>query len=216
MKNRRGSVWDERAEAYRESQEHREGWDLDLIVEWAAGAGTALDVASGGGHVARRLREAGMEVVSSDPAPGMRPDVVCAAEDLPFADGSFDVVACRLAAHHFQNVEAGVGEMARVASDLVLVVDNLRMGDADEEASRLRDPSHVRNYSEQEWHALFAGAGLGVVEARTLERRIEFEPWLDRTGCTGEDAARVRELLADRIEGGKLRLDRIAIRGRKA
>ncbi len=216
MKNRRGSVWDERAEAYRESQEHREGWDLDLIVEWAAGAGTALDVASGGGHVARRLREAGMEVVSSDPAPGMRPDVVCAAEDLPFADGSFDVVACRLAAHHFQNVEAGVGEMARVASDLVLVVDNLRMGDADEEASRLRDPSHVRNYSEQEWRALFAGAGLDVVEARTLERRIEFEPWLDRTGCTGEDAARVRELLADRIEGGKLRLDRIAIRGRKA
>jgi SAM-dependent methyltransferase len=209
------SVWDERAEAYRESQEHREGWDLDLIVEWAAGAGTALDVASGGGHVTRRLRATGIEVVSCDPAPGMAPDVVCTAEDLPFADASFDVVACRLAAHHFQNVEAGVGEMARVASDLVLVVDNLRMGDADEEANHVRDPSHVRNYSEEEWHALFAGAGLDVVEARTRERRIELEPWLDRTGCTGEDAARVRELVADRIEGGRLRLDRIALKGRK-
>jgi SAM-dependent methyltransferase len=209
------SVWDERAEAYRESREHSEGWDLDLIVEWAVGAGTALDVASGGGHVSRRLREAGVEVVSSDPAPGMRPDVVCRAEDLPFADASFDVVACRLAAHHFEDVEAGVREMARVASDLVLVVDNLRMSDADEEASRLRDPSHVRNYSDEEWRALFAGAGLDVEEARTLERRIEFEPWLDRTGCTGEDAARVRDLVADRIEGGQLRLDRIAIRGRK-
>jgi SAM-dependent methyltransferase len=209
------SVWDERAEAYRESQEHREGWDLDLIVEWAAGAGTALDVASGGGHVTRRLRATGIEVVSCDPAPGMAPDVVCPAEDLPFADASFDVVACRLAAHHFQNVEAGVGEMARVASDLVLVVDNLRMSDADEEANRVRDPSHVRNYSEEEWHALFAGAGLDVVEARTRERRIELEPWLERTGCTGEDAARVRELVADRIEGGQLRLDRIALKGRK-
>jgi SAM-dependent methyltransferase len=209
------SVWDERAEAYRESQEHREGWDLDLIVEWAAGAGTALDVASGGGHVARRLREAGIEVVSSDPAPGMAPDVVCPAEDLPFADASFDVVACRLAAHHFQNIQAGVGEMARVASDLVLVVDNLRMSEADEEANRVRDPSHVRNYSEEEWHALFAGAGLDVVEARTRERRIELEPWLERTGCTGEDAARVRELVAERIEGGRLRLDRIALKGRK-
>jgi SAM-dependent methyltransferase len=209
------SVWDERAEAYRESREHSEGWDLDLIVEWAVGAGTALDVASGGGHVSRRLREAGVEVVSSDPAPGMRPDVVCRAEDLPFADASFDVVACRLAAHHFEDVEAGVREMARVTSDLVLVVDNLRMSDADEEANRLRDPSHVRNYSDEEWRALFAGAGLDVEEARTLERRIEFEPWLDRTGCTGEDAARVRDLVADRIEGGQLRLDRIAIRGRK-
>ena len=65
-------LWSERAEHYRTSDAHREGPDLDLIVEWAAGAGTALDVATGGGHVARRLREAGIRVVSSDPAPGMR------------------------------------------------------------------------------------------------------------------------------------------------
>ena len=38
---------------------------------------TALDVATGGGHVARRLREAGLQVVTTDPAPGMQPDVVC-------------------------------------------------------------------------------------------------------------------------------------------
>jgi SAM-dependent methyltransferase len=209
------SVWDERAQAYRESKEHREGWDLDLIVEWAAGTRTALDVASGGGHVTRRLRLAGVEVVSCDPAPGMRPDVVCRAEDLPFADSGFDIVACRLAAHHFEDVQAGLGEMARVARDLVLVVDNLRMSEADEEANRLRDPSHVRNYSEEEWRGLFAGAGLQVEEARTGERRIELEPWLERTGCTGDDAARVRELVGDRIEGGRLRVDRVALKGRK-
>ena len=63
-------VWSERAEAYRESQAHREGPDLDLIVEWAAGAETALDVATGGGHVARRLREAGLEVVDRRPGAG--------------------------------------------------------------------------------------------------------------------------------------------------
>jgi ubiquinone/menaquinone biosynthesis C-methylase UbiE len=126
------NVWDERAEAYRQSREHSEGWDLDLIVDWTAGARTALDVASGGGHVARRLREAGFEVVSSDPSPGMAADVLCQAEDLPFADGSFDVVTCRLAAHHFVDVEAGTGEMARVAADRVLVVDNLWMGEQDE------------------------------------------------------------------------------------
>jgi SAM-dependent methyltransferase len=210
------SVWDERAEAYRQSREHREGWDLDVLVDWAAGARTALDVATGGGHVARRLREAGLEVVSSDPAPGMRPDVVCPAEDLPFADASFDVVACRLAAHHFVDVEGATREMARVAKELVLVVDNLRMGDDDEEASRLRDPSHVRNYSEDDWHKLFAGAGLEIEDERMGERRIEFGPWLERTGSMGADAERVRELLADRIEDGKLRIDRIALKGRKA
>jgi SAM-dependent methyltransferase len=210
------NVWDARAEAYRESREHSEGWDLDLIVEWAAGGRTALDVASGGGHVTRRLRDEGFEVVSCDPSPGMLADVICQAESLPFGDQSFDAVTCRLAAHHFEDVEAGIAEMARVASGLVLVVDNLFMGEQDEEASRVRDPSHVRNYSEEEWRALFAGAGLEVEVARVGERRIAFQPWLDRTGCSPEDGQRIRGLIADRIEDGKLRLERIAIKGRKA
>jgi len=209
------SVWDERADAYRGSEEHRKGEDLDLIVEWAGGAETALDVATGGGHVARRLREAGIQVVSCDPAPGMGPDVLCSAEDLPFADASFDVVACRLAGHHFRDAQAGIDEMARVARGFVLVVDNLWMDEAGEKANKLRDPSHVRNYTEDEWRELFDRAGLEVEEARTMERAIRFEPWLERTGCTGKDAVRVRELLADRIDDGLYRLDRIALRGRK-
>jgi SAM-dependent methyltransferase len=209
------SVWDSRAAAYRESEAHREGPDLDLLVEWAVGARTALDVGSGGGHVARRLREAGLEVVTADPAPGMQADVQAPAEDLPFAEASFDVVATRVAAHHFADVAAAAAEMARVAADQVLVVDNLFMGEAAEAADRLRDPSHVRNYSEAEWRALFEGAGLTVAEARRVDRTIDFGSWLERSGCTGPDAERVRELLADRIDGHTITLDRIALRGRK-
>jgi SAM-dependent methyltransferase len=209
------SVWDERAEAYRQSPEHREGADLDLVVEWATGASTALDVASGGGHVARRLREAGLDVVSSDLSPGMQADVVCRAEDLPFADASFDVVACRLAPHHFEDVQAGISEMARVSCGLVLVVDNLRMGEDDESANRLRDPSHVRNYSEEEWRELFAGAGLDVEDLRTMEVTLRFQPWLDRTGTSAEDGDRIRELIGERVEGDTMRLGRIALKGRK-
>ncbi len=82
---RHDRLWSERAQLYVRVDAHREGEDLDLIVEWAAGARTALDVATGGGHVARRLREAGIDVVTCDPAPGMGPDVICPAEDLPFA-----------------------------------------------------------------------------------------------------------------------------------
>jgi len=207
--------WSAHAEAYRESEAHREGPDLDRLVEWASGARTTLDVATGGGHVARRLRDAGLEVVSCDPAPGMRPDVICRAEDLPFADSSFDVVACRIAAHHFADVRAAVSEMARVSGDRVLVVDNVYGGEAVEEAERLRDPTHVRCYAEDEWRELLEGAGLQVEAVERFAKQIELEPWLERAGCAGEEAARVRELLADRIADGRVTLERIALKGAK-
>jgi len=209
-------LWTDRAELYRDSEAHREGLDLDLVVEWAAGARTALDVASGGGHVARRLRAAGLEVVSCDPAPGMRADVVCRAEDLPFADDSFDVVVCRVAPHHFEDVQAAVREMARVSRSRVLVVDNLYQDDELETAERLRDPMHVRNYSEPEWRLLFGQAGLRIDAVELMKKPIEVGPWLERAGCEGEEASRVRELLGDRVQDGWISLSRIALRGIKA
>ncbi len=210
-------LWSGRAQLYRESAAHREGPDLDLLVEWARDGGvrTALDVATGGGHVARRLREIGIEVVTTDAAPGMQPDVITRAEHLPFAEAIFDAVVSRVAHHHFDDPAAAVREMARVSSDLVLVIDNLFMSDEAEEADRLRDPSHVRNYTEAEWRTMFDQAGLTVEDVRHFDKPIELQPWLDRVGCHGEDADRVRELLADRTEDGWVRLERIALRGRK-
>jgi SAM-dependent methyltransferase len=207
-------VWSERAELYRDSDAHREGADLDLLVQWAEGE-TALDVATGGGHVARRLRDAGFTVVTADPSPGMEPDVICRAEDLPFADSSFDVVACRIAAHHFDDVAAAMREMARLARRLVLVVDNVYRGEAAEEAERLRDPTHIRNHTEEEWRALFEQAGLRLEAVEVVEATFDLEAWLARAGCNGSEAERVRVLLGDWIHAGTLTNQRIALKGRK-
>ena len=200
-------VWSERAEAYRESDAHRKGRDLELFAEWAEGE-TGLDVATGGGNVARVLRQAGLEVVTIDSAPGMKPTVVSRAEEIPFADSSFDVVACRVAAHHFQDPAGALKEMGRVSRALVLLSDNLYRGEDGEEADRLRDPTHVRNYSEEEWREMFAGAGLEVEAFELEDKRIDFEAWLDRSETPEEDRGRIRDLLGDRIEDGKLKLDR--------
>ena len=205
-------VWSERAHLYVDSDAHRAGDDLDLLVEWARGAATALDVATGGGHVARRLRAEGIQVVTCDPAPGMQPDVICRAESLPFADGSFEVVACRTAAHHFEDVRAAVAEMARVAAGRVLIVDTLNMGEDAEQAEALRDPSHVRNYTEAEWRDFLVGAGLRVDDVNLVQNAIDFAAWLARTGCEGDEADRVRALWGDRVADGRLTLDKIAIR----
>jgi SAM-dependent methyltransferase len=207
--------WSTHAEAYRESEAHRSGADLDLLVEWAEGR-SVLDVATGGGHVARRLREAGFDVVTVDPAPGMEADVLSTAEHLPFADGSFDVVVTRIAPHHFADIQKAIGEMTRVSGKLVLVVDNVYRGDVVEEAERLRDPTHVRNYSEEEWRELFGQAELEVEDVQLLDTDIDLEAWLARAGCEGEEAERVRALLADRMHTGHLAMTRIALKGRKS
>ena len=208
-------VWNERAEAYRESATHASGDDLDLVVAWCEPAPgvNVLDVATGGGHVARKLREAGAKVVTVDAAPGMEPDVIAPADHLPFADSSFDAVACRIAAHHFPDVRAAVQEMARVAADRVVICDNTFTSESAEEADRLRDPSHVRNYGVAEWHSFFELAGLDVADEQFMNRPLEIEPWLARVECTGEDAARVRELLGDRIVDGVMPLPTLVIRG---
>jgi SAM-dependent methyltransferase len=212
-------AWSARADAYRESPTHREGDDLDALVAWCEPGPhvEALDVATGGGHVARRLAEAGCRVTTCDAAEGMRPDVVCPAEQLPFPDASFDVVACRIAAHHFTDVAAAVREMTRVTRRLVVVEDTLYADERVEEAERLRDPTHVRSYSEPDWRGFMEAAGLTVERAGRFPKRHPIEPWLARVGCTGEPAARVRELLGHRMApDAPVWLDtKLLIRGRR-
>jgi SAM-dependent methyltransferase len=143
----------------------------------------------------------------------MGADTTAPAESLPFADASFDAVACRLAAHHFADVVTAVKEMARVARDRVVICDNTFVSESSEEADRVRDPSHVRNYAVAEWESFFELAGLRVSEQRHFTRPLEIEPWLARVGCSGEDAARVRELLGDRVQDGWMPLPTLVIKG---
>jgi len=214
------NAWDTRAEAYRTSATHAAGDDLDTVVEWCnphEGV-KILDVATGGGHVARRLRAEGAEVVTTDAAPGMAPDVVCRAEDLPFADGSFDVVVTRIAAHHFDDLGRAVGEMARVSKRVVVVEDTLYTSEEVEEAEKVRDPTHVRSHSEEEWRDLLVDAGLEVEQVQLFEKTHDLDEWLARTGCVGDDAIRVRELLSDLIVdgGGAWRDTKIVLKARKS
>ena len=171
--------WNDRAAAYRSSVTHATDADLDIVVEMCdphEGV-KVLDVATGGGHVARRLRALGAEVVTTDAAPGMQPDVVCRAEDLPFADGSFDVVVSRIAPHHFADIGRAVGEMGRIAARTIVIEDTQYSSEEVEAAEKLRDPTHVRSYSEDR------------VARAARERRLR-----DRAGREVHEDARLRRL----------------------
>ena len=190
--------WDDRAAYYRQSWSHATGDDLDQVISWCEPAPgvTALDVATGGGHVARRLRELGCLVTALDSASGMEPDVVAPAEAVPFADASFDVVACRLGLHHFTDAERAIREMARVTARLVVIEDTLWIDERVQQAETLRDPTHVRHYRREEVQTMLQAARLDVVAEAAFPKRHDMEDWLSATGCGGQTASRVRDLLS--------------------
>ncbi|MBN2848750.1 MAG: class I SAM-dependent methyltransferase, partial [Coriobacteriia bacterium] len=163
-----------RAHGYRESALHAGGSDLEWLVE-ALGARpgeAALDVATGGGHVALALARTGADVTACDLTPEMLDAagmllaehgcearfVVAEAAALPFDDASFDVVTCRIAAHHFPDAAAFFAEAARVLKpggrlgfqDQTLPPEptSAVLTDAFE---RLRDPSHNQAYNAEGW-----------------------------------------------------------------
>ena len=106
--------------------------------------------------------------------------------------------------------------MARVARDRVVIEDNTFTSESAEEADKLRDPSHVRNYSVAEWRSFFEVAGLEIADEVTMVRDTDFADWLDRTETPEEERARVAELLDGRVHDGRLDLPTVILKGVKS
>lgn len=95
------------------------------IAAALGGARRVLNVGAGTGS----YEPVGREVIAVEPSEGMiaarprdaAPVVQAAAESLPFGDRSFDASMAILTVHHWQDQEAGLREMARVARRRVVL-----------------------------------------------------------------------------------------------
>ena len=202
---------------YAVSESHAGGDDLAWFAARAAAVppGRALDVACGGGFSTRALLAAGHRVLATDLTPesvaaaraataaGDAGWAAGAAERLPVATGTVDLATCRIAPHHFADIAAFVDEVARVLKPggTFLLVDTTVPLDEDlaawlDDVERRRDPSHERSWPPSRWRAVVSGARLDVVETQLYRKRHELEPWLARSGCTGDAAADVRHRFA--------------------
>lgn len=191
------------AEKYLQSPSHANEAELAYCVEVAQpGGGAVLDVATGAGHTALAFAERAEWVLALDITLSMLAitrreasrrslaNIRVAlgfAEAIPTVSARFEGVTCRTAAHHFHDVPAFLREANRVTrpGGWLLLVDTLGIvdPDADEELDRiefLRDPSHVRNLTEDVWRSRVAEAGYRVEHVEAVPRPHNAYGWLDR------------------------------------
>ncbi len=180
----------------------------------------ALDVATGGGHTAAFLAGRGFAVTASDISAGMLDvatklaldkgyfikTVLHTAEEFPYEDESFDLVSCRVAAHHFSDREAFLCETFRVLKPggyFLLIDGSIPDGEPEAEEwihqiEKFRDPSHGRFLSPGTWSALSNKHGLHVIRCDTVPfKQPDLEWYFETAATTPENREKVRALIAD-------------------
>ncbi len=213
------------ADKYVASAVHASGADLDALARLASAAAPsrALDLGTGGGHVAyvlaRHARKATAVDISSQMLAAVAAQarerglenietVAASAEDLPFDAATFDFLASRFSAHHWRDLSAGLRQARRVlrAGAPAVFIDIVSPGAALldthlQSVELLRDPSHVRDHSLAEWMAALTAAGFSAQTFRTWRLRMDFAAWTERIATPAPLAEAIR-ILQQKADAG--------------
>ena len=178
-----------------------------------------LDVATGAGHTGLFLASLGYDVTLADIAQPMLDKAARTAaerglpvktalhpaEQLPYPDETIDLITCRVAAHHFSSPERFITEAARVLKrgGHLLLIDGTVADDQPEARAwihaveKLRDPSHNRFLTPQEWAALCQSHGLTVRASNVFPFKQPDLNWYFETAATPDrNRIQVLELVA--------------------
>ena len=136
------------------------------------------------------------------------------AGQLPFVDGTFDIVVCRAAFHHMPYPERTLAEMKRVAKadGRLLILDMLASEDPQKaeyhnRIERLCDPSHARALPESEFERLFADAGLQLIARPQTPLRFAVDEWLNHGGPAEHEAREILRLIEDSLDDNRTGLN---------
>jgi len=210
----------------RQSHRYGQGHILENVDDVRAAAdqmtlpspARVLDVATGGGHTGLYFASLGHDVTLADLAQPMLDRAAKlaaerglkvtprqhAAEQFPYADASFHLVTCRVAAHHFSSPEDFIQETSRVLKPggWFLLIDGSIEDDQPEaeewlhQVEKLRDPSHHRFLSPRDWSRLCEGRGLGVKQAALAPfKQPDLNWYFDTAGTSAENRAKVLTLI---------------------
>ena len=215
---------------YATSAVHAKGASLARLVELVAPHAdwAALDIATGAGHTALAFAPHVASVIASDLTLEMLAEAAklaiaqgltnlttaqADAERLPFEDGGFDLVTCRIAPHHFPDIPAFVSEVQRVlcAGGLFALVDNVspdaettpgfskaELRDAGivyNAFEKIRDPSHGRALTTAEWREIVDDVGLVIQHTEHSPKAMLFDDWCRNMAVPAETVPKLAAML---------------------
>jgi SAM-dependent methyltransferase len=132
------------------------------------------------------------------------------AEDLRFGAASFEIVTTRFTFHHFGDAEKALFEMKRVLTPdgRIVLYDYLASSDEKKakrhnEIELARDPSHIRMYTDREFHAFFKKCGLEVKGRIITLMKRHFSHWMSFVDPGEATLKKTRKLLEDSMGGDK-------------
>ena len=192
---------------YLTSKPHAKGRSLERLVELVKpqAAWRMVDVATGAGHTAYAFAPHVARVWATDITEEMlavvRDEIgqrklgnvrvaYAKAESLPFEDQTIDLVTSRIAPHHFDSIADFLDEARRVLKPgaTLAISDNVvpagSVGDYVNAFERLRDPSHRRAWTLEEWRTALAGHGFAILHEESDSKSIEFASWASRHDAT--------------------------------
>lgn len=215
------------ADFYVNSKIHRNGGDLNTLIEmtYASKSENALDVATGGGHTANALAPIVHNVTAMDITPKMLTAaekfnkenghsnvefVEGDAEKMPFEDGTFDIVTCRIAPHHFPNIEDFIKEVYRVLKPggRFMLNDNVAPEKDTfdyfyNKVEKIRDYSHFRAWKKTEWLRMLEAENFEIHELHRFEKHFEFDDWCARMHLSEDEKETLSNLMFETEEDVK-------------
>jgi len=214
--------WDAAADRYRTSSWHSNEAALANLIQVAQPlGGRVLDLATGAGHAALALAPFVDEVIATDTSPrmlevtaaeakrrGLKNVMVQLADvhNLPFEGESFDLVTCRTAAHHFEDPVKFLSEARRVLKSgaRMILVDTTGCDEATadelvDQFERLRDPTHIRDYTKSAWQKMAARTEFVIEYEETVSKPLNAKEWLERLSAPEES----RITLVNMIKGSQ-------------
>lgn len=214
-KYQEGTAFGPRAADYAVSQVHVTDESLAIIKGLLGPASDpyqwAIDLGTGAGFNAFNMARLDYRTVATDPAGPMLKEAqriggersltnvaLCqtSAETLPFASGSVDIVASRMAAHHFADYQAVITEARRVlkVGGALLIADSVAPEDSSvrdwmEEIELRRDYSHIENRKVSAIQDLVAEQGLDMLDSVHTSVHLKFNGWVARTAVPEPEAS---------------------------